>query len=146
LHFYPYEDRKLGIILVKSLSMSLKGKAILIIDSDQDMCWLLKKVLTDLGCRVLVSHTWEKTIQYVTDKKIDLVLLDVPLTNFSATKVLQFIKEAQLQAPIIIITPFPSESLRKRMKELKQDNFIDKPFVIDNLITRVKHALQVLQN
>lgn len=121
--------------------MVQQAKTILIVNSDKDMCWLLKKVLKQQNCHIVTSDTWEDILYLVSQKKPDLVLLDMPLNNIYPAKMLRTFRGSQPNTPVIIITPYVNEGLVNQMKELTNCQFITKPFVIENLILTVKQTL-----
>jgi two-component system OmpR family response regulator len=121
--------------------INTQPKTILIVDSDQDMCWLLKKVLKQRNCQLIESDSWENTIYMTSQKKPDLVLLDMPLNNISITNILSFIKSLHANTQVIIITPCITDKLLKEIKLLPNCKLISKPFVIENLIMMVKQTL-----
>jgi DNA-binding NtrC family response regulator len=118
-----------------------RTKTILIVDSDKDMCWLLEKVFKQQNCHIVASDSWENTTYLVSQKRPDLVLLDMPLNNVSATNLLKFINNSQPDTPVIVITPCVNNGLLEQMKGLGNCEFVSKPFVIENLIATVKQAL-----
>ncbi len=121
--------------------MTKQIKTILVVGSDEDMFWLLKKVFKNQNCHIITSATWEDTSHIVSKKKLDLVLLDTPLSSISTNKVLKFIRSSQPDTPVMVITSYGNESLLDLMKELGNCEFVAKPFVIENLISNVKQAL-----
>jgi DNA-binding NtrC family response regulator len=123
--------------------MTGEVKTILIVDSDKDMCWLLERVLKAKNCHIMASDSWENILGLVSQKKPDLVLLDMPLNNISPTKMLNFIRDSQPDTPVIVIAPYVNEGLVSQMKGLGNYKFIAKPFVIENLILAVKQALSL---
>ncbi len=123
--------------------MNNQSKTILIVDSDEDMCWLLKKVLCQGNYKIITSDDWKTTLSLVSQKKPDLVLLDIPLNNISSSRMLKFIREYKPSLPAIVITPDLNENLLERIKALGNCKFIAKPFVIENLVTLVKQTLKL---
>ena len=118
-----------------------KEKNILLVDSDQDMCWLMRKILKDINCHILSSQSLGKTMELIAEESFDLMLLDMPLTNFSGIKTIEAVLNKNPRIPIIVILSMRNDNLLKRLNELGVCNFIDKPFVMDYLVDRVRETL-----
>ena len=123
--------------------MTPNEKKILLVDSDQDMCWLMRTMLRDINCQIHSSHSLSMTVEAIDRESFDLVLLDMPLTNFSGVKAIEAVLRKQPRTPIIVILPLRNDNLLKKLNDLGVDNFIDKPFVIEQLVDRVKHTLNM---
>ena len=120
-----------------------KEKNILLVDSDQDMCWLMRTILRDINCHIRSSQSLGKTMELIAEENFDLMLLDMPLTNFSGIKTIEAVLSKNPRIPIIVILSMRNDNLLKRLNELGICNFIDKPFVTDYLVDRVKETLRV---
>ncbi len=121
--------------------MPKDAKNILVVGSDADMCWLLKKVFQTQNCHIITSDSLADTLEAVSKKGLDLVLLDTPLTNLSTNNILKCIRNHQPNTPVIVIGPYRNDVLYSRLQEIGNYEFVAKPFVIENLVTTVKQAL-----
>ena len=121
--------------------MSTNGKRILLVDSDQDMGWLLKNVLHQLGCDLVVTNSWDTTLMELAQGQPDLILLDIPLIGFSITNFLRLLNHSLPAVPVVIIHPSTAGVARKKFKEIGQYAFIEKPFVVDHLVGKIREVL-----
>jgi len=121
--------------------MSAEEKSVLIVDADQDMCWLLQKVLQGLPCKVAISNTWEAAEAVLAVRKFDLVLLDIPLEELAVPQILGRIEERQPQAKTIVISSYKAGVPMKDIDKSTKYILLYKPFAIDGLLRAVSRAL-----
>jgi len=83
----------------------------------------------------------ELAISYIENRNYDLVLLDIMLPKVNGYELLEYIKET-VGIPIIYITP--KGQTRDKVKGLRKgaDDYITKPFEIEELIARVEAVLR----
>jgi two-component system, OmpR family, alkaline phosphatase synthesis response regulator PhoP len=122
--------------------MELKGKRILIVDDEEDLCEILQYNLTNEGFMTEVAHSAEDALKKpVSD--FDLILLDVmmgPLSGFRFADKLR--KEMNVDTPIIFLTAKDTENDILTGFSLGADDYVSKPFSINELTARVKAVLK----
>jgi DNA-binding response OmpR family regulator len=122
--------------------MNLKEKKILIIDDEEDLCEILQYNLDNAGCITEVAHSAEEALTK-SPEKFDLLLLDVmmgPLSGFRLADKLR--KELNIITPIIFLTAKDTENDVLTGFSLGADDYIAKPFSINELIARIKAVLK----
>lgn len=107
-------------------------KNILIIDDEQDLCWLLSNILTIKGYNVSIANTISEGIGYLK-RTPDLVFLDLKLPDGNGMNILPKIKEITPQTFVIIISAYGSGEIREEAKEKGVHGFIDKPFTEEEI-------------
>ena len=104
-------------------------KNILIVDDEEDLCWLLTNTLQSKGYNVSAAHSLIKAIACLKKKVPHLVLLDLKLPDGKGMDLLPEIKAAAPQAIVVIISAYGSEEKRAEAKSQEGvHGFIDKPF------------------
>jgi two-component system alkaline phosphatase synthesis response regulator PhoP len=126
--------------------MDLQGKRILIVDDEEDLCEILQYNLNNEGFVTDVAHSAEdalkKNLAY-----FDLLLLDVmmgPISGFRLADRLR--KEQNINTPIIFLTAKDTENDLLTGFSLGADDYISKPFSINELTARVKAVLKRSQS
>lgn len=122
--------------------MPVKGKRILIIDDEEDLCEILQYNLSNEGYLTEIAHSAEEAIKKPLES-IDLVLLDVmmgPMSGFKFADKLR--KELNIDIPVIFLTAKDTENDILTGFSLGADDYISKPFSINELTARVKAVLK----
>lgn len=125
--------------------MDLKGKKILIVDDEEDLCEILQYNLSNAGYQAEVVHSAEEAIN-MPIHSFDLLLLDVMMGHMSGFELAEKIrKEMNLNTPIIFITAKDKENDILAGFNIGADDYIAKPFSINELSARVKAVLKRTQ-
>lgn len=122
--------------------MNTKGEKILIVDDEEDLCEILQFNLNNAGFLTDIAHSSEEALKKpVYD--FDLFLLDVMMGNVSGFKLADKLrKEFKIKTPIIFLTAKDTENDVLTGFNLGADDYISKPFSINELIARVKAVLK----
>ena len=122
--------------------MELKGKRILIVDDEEDLCEILQYNLSNEGYQTEIAHSAEEALKRPLGN-FDLVLLDVmmgPMSGFKFADKLR--KDFKLDIPVIFLTAKDTENDILTGFSLGADDYISKPFSINELTARVKAVLK----
>jgi two-component system, OmpR family, alkaline phosphatase synthesis response regulator PhoP len=122
--------------------MDYKGKKILIVDDEEDLCEILQYNLDNEGFITGVAHSAEEALTMPVHE-FDLLLLDVmmgPISGFKLADILK--KEQNSSVPIIFLTAKDTENDLLTGFSLGADDYISKPFSINELTARVKAVLK----
>jgi DNA-binding response OmpR family regulator len=122
--------------------MELKGKQILIVDDEEDLCEILQYNLNNEGFYTDVAHSAEEAMKKPLEN-FDLVLLDVmmgPMSGFKFADKLR--KELKIEIPVIFLTAKDTENDILTGFSLGADDYVSKPFSINELTARVKAVLK----
>jgi len=115
-----------------------KIKNILIVDDEEDLCWLLTNALQSKGYNVSAAHSLIKGIACLKKKVPNLVLLDLKLPDGNGMDLLPEIKAVAPQAVVIIISAYGSEEKRAESKNQEGvHGFIDKPFTEERILETI---------
>lgn len=122
--------------------METKNKKILIVDDEEDLCEILQYNLGNAGYQTDVAHSAEEALKRPL-YNYDLILLDVMMGPTSGFKLADKIrKEMALSTPIIFLTAKDTENDILTGFSLGADDYIPKPFSINELTARVKAVLK----
>ena len=122
--------------------MDLKGKRILIVDDEEDLCEILQYNLGNEGYQTEIAHSSEEALKRAL-ASFDLLLLDVMMGEISGFKLADKIrKELKLEIPIIFLTAKDTENDMLTGFSIGADDYLSKPFSINELTARVKAVLK----
>lgn len=122
--------------------MELKGKRILIVDDEEDLCEILQYNLNNEGYQIEIAHSSEEALKRPLGN-FDLILLDVMMGPMSGFKFADNVrKELKIDVPIIFLTAKDTENDILTGFSLGADDYISKPFSVNELTARVKAVLK----
>ena len=116
---------------------------ILIIDDDAAIAGLISDVLEDEGFETLVFTDGKKACDYIMHnvKEISLITLDIMMPEISGLDLCRFVRN-HVDCPIIFISAKGKTIDMVIGLETGADDYIAKPFVVEELVARVKAHLR----
>jgi DNA-binding response OmpR family regulator len=122
--------------------MGITGKKILIVDDEEDLCEILQYNLNNEGFDTDIAHSSEEALEKPINE-FDLVLLDIMMGQISGFKLADKIrKEMKSDVPIIFLTAKDTENDLLTGFSLGADDYIAKPFSVNELTARVKAVMK----
>lgn len=122
--------------------MELKGKSILIVDDEEDLCEILQYNLSNENYNTEIAHSAEEALKK-SPENFDLILLDVMMGQMSGFKFADKLKkELKIDVPIIFLTAKDTENDLLTGFSLGADDYISKPFSVNELTARIKAVLK----
>lgn len=117
---------------------------ILLIDDDTSFLMYMKEKLENIGWYVVAIANPEKAITSFYDVRPDCVVIDIHMKETDGFAVLEFLKEKLRQQfiPTMMVSVDNSKAVRMKSYEMGADDFIQKPFDLDEFIVRVKRQLE----
>ena len=116
---------------------------ILVADDDPAMVAVLSEIFTGNDHQVISASSAERGFELVKEQSPDLVIVDIEMPEGKPTglELLRQIKEYNRSIPVLMITGYATkERVVTALRSGAQD-FIEKPFRIDELTRRVEIAL-----
>jgi len=122
----------------------MNPKKILVVDDEPDLVETVRFPLEMEGYQVLVSYNGEDGLTQARREKPDLIILDLMLPKLDGYKVCRLLKfdERYKHIPILMLTAKVQERDRILGKETGADEYMTKPFDIDQLMEKVKFYLR----
>ncbi len=121
--------------------MSVK-KRILLIDNEEGLCRMMEQILLDHGYLPRAYTSPQKAVEEFQPGAWDLVITDIKMPGMSGLEVLQSVKEREKDIPVIMITAYATVDMSIQALRKGAYDMLTKPFEPDELIYRVKNALQ----
>ena len=119
-------------------------KRVVCVEDEPEMIDLIKLILSRKGFEVLGANGGEKGLKLIRENLPDLVLLDLMMPEMDGWQVYQQLKadENTKDIPVIVITA-KAQNIDKvlGLHIAKVDDYIPKPFSLQELIDRVEDVL-----
>ena len=113
-------------------------KKALIIDDTKNIRLLLAKCLELEGWQTSSAQNGKEGLELICKEQFDLIFLDVKLPEISGTEVLRRMRGAGIQAPVIVITAYPTIKNAVDCTRLGVVSYLQKPFTAERLRTVLK--------
>lgn len=123
----------------------MKSKSILVVDDESSIRKFLRISLEAQQFEVHEAPSGLTGIQEVVNRKPDLVILDLGLTDMSGQEVIEKVREWS-QVPIIVLTVQDSEEDKVQALDAGADDYLTKPFSVPELMARIRVALRHTQS
>jgi two-component system, cell cycle response regulator DivK len=132
-------ERKLGF-LAKSQEINTKQAQILAVDDNEDNLFLLSEVLNIFDCSLITATKGQIALLLAQAYHPDLILLDVMLPDLNGAEVVRYLKQNPTteNIPVIAITALAREEDRDRLLSAGCDEYITKPYMLEDLETMVR--------
>ena len=123
-------------------SANSTGARILVVDDEKDICEILEFNLENAGYVVDTASSAEDALEKLTPEH-RLILLDVMMAGMSGFRMAEVVrKERHLEIPIIFLTARSTENDMLTGFSAGGDDYISKPFSIQEVLARVKAVLR----
>ena len=126
-------------IRISGRSDDSNAKTILVAE-DEDSNYELIKIVLQKRYKLLRAHNGIEAVNINEDEKPDLVLMDIRMPGMNGLDATRIIKEVS-QTPVIALSAYAYEDNIRNALEAGCDEFMAKPFKVENLIEVVKKYL-----
>lgn len=118
----------------------MREEQILIVEDENDVNRLLATILSDYKTTSAFSGT--EAVMWLSQRKFDLVLLDLMLPGMTGEEVIADMRRRGIKTPVIVISAKQEVADRVNVLRLGADDFMMKPFEIDEVLARVEAVLR----
>lgn len=115
---------------------------ILVVEDEKKLARFIKKALTEDAHAVDIVHDGEEGLQQATSAPYDLIILDIFLPRRDGLSVLQELRLQKVATPVLILSARGQTQDRVRGLDLGADDYLAKPFALDELRARVRALLR----
>ena len=117
------------------------GARILVVDDEASIRRSLKKNLETRGYTVDAAETGEKAMKAFENRRPDLLILDLLMPGMGGIDVVRKLR-AVSTIPIIVLSAIGEESQKVQALELGADDYMTKPFGMEELFARIRSLLR----
>jgi two-component system, OmpR family, KDP operon response regulator KdpE len=119
----------------------MTSASILVVDDEPQIRRTLRTTLSFRGYLIVEAASGEEALELVRKQKPDLILLDVNLPGISGIETCREIRRTT-DAPIIMLTVRNAERDKVVALDAGADDYVTKPFGIEELLARVRASLR----
>jgi two-component system response regulator HydG len=120
-------------------------KTILIVDDEQSHRLMLRAHLEGEGFQIVEASDGHEAVDRVTERSLDLVLMDIRMPTMDGIEALKRIKEITAAMPVIMMTAYGSINSAVEALQAGATDYLTKPLDMDELIFKTKKALYYRQ-
>lgn len=117
----------------------------MLIDNEEGLCRMMEAVLVDSNYSVKAFTRSFEAVEAYRKGEWDLVISDIKMPGMDGIEVLQRIKEKDPSVPVMMITAFATVEMSIQALRRGAYDMLTKPFEPEELLYRVKNALQQRQ-
>ena len=127
----------------KKSPVTFNGKCILVVDDEQDLQMLAKRILEHKGGTVLLAGSGARAIELIREKHcdLDLVILDMILPEGDGKSVYKTIKEVDENLSVILTSGYNAQFNYDEIIRGANDIFIPKPWDVEFLLDAAQKLL-----
>jgi len=127
-------------------ALEVRRERVLIVEDNEHAAYLLRTLLERAGYVVIESPDGRDAIEKLGSlEPVDLMILDLMLPYVSGYQVLIEARQSPKwrRVPIVVVTARTLEMDAVRALETGADDFVRKPFAPDELLARVRRAIEL---
>lgn len=115
---------------------------VLIVDDEPAIRRFLRTILTSQGYQTLEADTGEEALSAFSRNRVDVLVLDLGLPDLGGLEVLKRVRGSGSAVPIIVLSSRTDEAGKVKALDGGADDYVTKPFGVDELLARVRAALR----
>jgi len=121
---------------------NFSGSRILLVEDEETLAVGLEYNLTEEGFLVTRAKNGREAIEYFENNNFDLIILDIMLPYLNGFEVAEAVRKKNIQMPILMLTARTESEDRVKGLEKGADDYMTKPFHLQELLLRVKGMLK----
>lgn len=114
----------------------------LIVEDEPKVASFIRRALEEESYAVDVCSDGLKGLDLACEVDYDLVILDLMLPGLPGLEVLKKLRAAKVKTPVLILTARSEVDKRVKGLDMGADDYLTKPFAIDELLARVRALLR----
>ncbi len=111
---------------------------ILLVEDERKVASFIARALKENTYAVDVAETGEKALELGTDVHYDAILLDVRLPGMSGIEVCRELRQRGIESPVLVLTARGLTEQKVEGLDAGADDYLTKPFVLAELLARVR--------
>jgi len=113
---------------------------VLVVEDEKQVASLVRKGLEERGLQVEVCHDGTQAYALAMSRRYDAIVLDIMLPGRDGLSILRNLRKQKNTVPVMLLTARSELDERIEGLDLGADDYLTKPFYIEELVSRV-HAL-----
>jgi len=115
---------------------------VVVVEDHPRIARLVERALAEAGYRVQVAYDGREGLTTIQTSKPDVVVLDVLLPGMDGCNVCRRLRELRLRTPVLMLTAQDAESDRVTGLDADADDYLAKPFALEELLARIRALLR----
>ena len=115
---------------------------VLVVDDEPPIRRFLRTSLSAEGYQVTEAEDGKSALAILKRNAMDLVVLDLGLPGMDGFEVIRALRESRSTIPIIVLSVRTDEAGKVRALDMGADDYVTKPFGMDELLARARTALR----
>ncbi|HEY0004947.1 MAG TPA: sigma-54 dependent transcriptional regulator [Pyrinomonadaceae bacterium] len=115
---------------------------LLIVDDEQGIRQLLTLVFERLGHRVRTAEGGRRALELLQEEPADLIVSDIKMPDMNGIELLRAARELAPDLLVVMMTAFATVETAREAFKLGADDFIQKPFDVEELKLIIARALE----
>ncbi len=115
---------------------------ITVIDDDEKITSMLKRSLTFEGYDVVTAPDGQEGLKRILEHEPEVIVLDVMMPRLDGWEVCRRIRDGGITTPVLMLTAKDDISDRVKGLDLGADDYLVKPFALEELLARVRALLR----
>jgi len=117
-------------------------RQIMVVDDDERITSMLRRSLTFEGYEVIQASNGQDALKQLMAKEPDLLILDVMMPYVDGWEVCRRLRQAGSTLPILMLTAKDDVKDRVKGLDIGADDYLVKPFALEELLARVRALLR----
>ena len=123
------------------ISESHRTKRVLALDDDGVILRVIDSALKMNDYECVTASQWVEALDAIDDCEPDLLLLDLQMPHVDGVFLLEWMREQNLNFPVIVVSAYLDADSVARFNEMGVDGFVWKPFEISGLIQEIDRCI-----
>ncbi|CAN5494740.1 response regulator transcription factor [soil metagenome] len=115
---------------------------ILLVEDERPLALAVSRILTEAGHHVTWAPDGATGESYAKNEGFDTIVLDVLMPKKNGWQVLESIRNAKINVPVLMLTAMDETSDKVKGLNLGADDYLSKPFEVPELVARVNALLR----
>ena len=119
------------------------GETVLVIDDISEQRELASRILTRLGYRVSTLGSGEEAVEYLRNKKADILVLDMIMSGMDGLDTYRQVLETHPRQKAIIASGYSETDRVKKAQDLGAGEYVKKPYTMQNIGLALRQELHI---
>ena len=124
------------------MSVGSSLQRVLIVDDEPAIRRFLRTSLTAQRFSVIEAQDGKSALEEIQRHPIDLLVLDLGLPDIDGFEIINRLRHSGSSVPILVLSSRTDEAGKVRALDLGADDYVTKPFGVEELLARVRAALR----
>ena len=118
--------------------------AVMMVDDDAGNRALVSRVLDLCGYESVEASSGVEALRKLADRSVDVILLDIMMPDMDGYEFCNQLKQSNNlnHIPIIMLTALMDEESKQKSFDVGADDFVSKPFKMDDLVARIEKVVK----